>query len=74
MPHIPRFAPSGLHHPLGLPQNEEHAKASHLAEKAKEKAKEKTTSKGSNPFVTKLNMKKWDYDPELVIQQMDKRK
>jgi hypothetical protein len=70
MTHIPRFAPSGLHYPLGLPQNEEHAKASHLAEKAKEK----TNSKGSNPFVTKLNMKKWDYDPELVIQQMDKRK
>ena len=70
MPHIPRFAPPGLHHPLGLPQNEEHTKASHFAEKAKEK----NNSKGSNPFVTKLNMKKWDYDPALVIQQMDKRK
>lgn len=67
---LPRFAPLGLHHPLGLPQNDVQAKASYLAEKTKEK--ENTRSK--NPFVTRLSMRKWDYDPALIIQHLDNRK
>jgi hypothetical protein len=67
---VSRFSPMGLRAPLGLPQNDEHAKTSHAAEKAKEK----DNTKGRNPFTTRLNMRKWDYDPSQVIQQMDNRK
>lgn len=68
--HIPRFAPSGLKTALGLPQNDAITKASHFAEKAKEQA----PSGRGNPFVGRLSMRKWDYDPAKIIEHLDDRK
>lgn len=61
-----RFAPSGLGSPLGLPQVEPVVQAVKLQEKLKENKK----SRDGNPFLTRLSIKDWDYDPTVILQHL----
>jgi hypothetical protein len=65
-----KFSPLGLNPQLGLPQPITTADITLAADKPS--ADEK--SRNGNPFLTKLNIKKWDYNPVTIIEHLGAKK
>jgi|688.fasta_scaffold436918_2 hypothetical protein len=65
-----KFSPLGLNPQLGLPQPITTADVSLTY--TKPNSGEKSRSK--NPFTAKLNIKKWDYDPTVIIEHLGAKK